>query len=392
VHKGRHDLKFGIESDNKFLHENFSDAIPDCTAGGVEDITIPQCPLNPVTVAIFDPGTPLAFSFTGSRPELEQSAYAQDTIRLGNWTINGGLRWDHYQLIVNEHAVSPRVSVSRFFPGTGVLLHAAYDRTFQPPDFENILLSSSVGVVSLNPSVLRLPVRPSRGNFFEVGATKGFSERLRVDLNYFLRRETNVADDDQLLSTAVAFPIAWNRDVIYGAETKITVPHVWHFSGWASYAYQVAQVFFPVTGGLFLGQEAADLPTTGHFPATQDQRHTVRTRVRYQIVPRLWVAGGLDYYSGLPFEAILTQAQAAALYGQGVIDKLNFDRGRVKPQLLENASIGFDAYHKNERELRLQFDATNLSDTLNVIDFGGLFSGNAIGPARSYYGRVTMRF
>ena len=29
---------------------------------------------------------------------------------------------------------------------------------------------------------------------------------------------------------------------------------------------------------------------------------------------------------------------------------------------------------------------------MDAIDFGGLFSGNAIGPARSYTGRLTATF
>jgi hypothetical protein len=393
IHHNRHELKLGVESDNIFLHENFSDTIPDCTdPGGAEDIAIPDCPLNPNTVAIFDPGTPLSFAFTGSRPNLEQSAYVQDAIHLGKWTVNAGLRWDHYQLIVNQNAVSPRVSVSRYFAKAGVVLHASYDRVFQTPDFENILLSSSAQVVSLNPSVLRLPVEPSHGNYYEAGLTKGFADKLRLDVNYFLRRQNNVADDDQILSTAVAFPIAWDHDIIYGAEAKVEVPKWWHFSGWVSYSYQVGNVFFPVKGGLFLGQDATKLPLTGHFPDTQDQRNTVRARVRYQIIPRLWIAVGADYGSGLPFDATLTQAQAVAIYGQRVVDHLNFDRGRVKPVLLENATIGVDLYQHKERELRLQADSANVSNTLDVIDFGGLFSGNAIGPARSYSVRLNMKF
>ena len=120
----------GVESDATFLHENFSYVIPDC-----EDPNDPQCPIN---LGIFDSGA-TTFAFTGSRPDLEQSAYVQDAIRLGNWTVNAGLRWDHYQLLVNQNAVSPRVSVARYFPSAGLNVHASYDRIFQTPSFENIL-------------------------------------------------------------------------------------------------------------------------------------------------------------------------------------------------------------------------------------------------------------
>src|ERR1700689_1501996 len=121
------------------------------------------------------------------------------------------LRYDHYQLLVNKTAFSPRLGVSRYFQSADLVLHASYDRVFQTPDFENILLSSSAAVVSLDPEVLRIPVQPSHGNFYEVGFTKGFFQKLRLDVNGFDRRVNNFADDDQLLNTAVSFPIAFRK-------------------------------------------------------------------------------------------------------------------------------------------------------------------------------------
>jgi hypothetical protein len=42
--------------------------------------------------------------------------------------------------------------------------------------------------------------------------------------------------------------------------------------------------------------------------------------------------------------------------------------------------------------MRFQIDGQNLTNILNVIDFGGLFSGNAIGPSRSVAMRLTTAF
>ena len=104
---------------------------------------------------------------------------------------------------------------------------------------------------------LRLPVEPSHGNYFEFGATKSFASQFRFDANYFRRYVNNYADDDQILSTAVSFPIAFRKSIIYGAEAKIEVPHWKRFSGFLSYSYIVGNAWFPVTGGLFLGDDAA---------------------------------------------------------------------------------------------------------------------------------------
>jgi outer membrane cobalamin receptor len=374
IQHGRQEWKAGIESDALFLQENFSDVIT-----------------NP---AQFDPGTPLTFAFTGQRPDLEQSGFVEDLIRLGKWTVSAGVRWDHYQLLVNQNAISPRLSLARYFSSAGLVLHASYDRVFQTPSFENILLSSSPSVISLNPSVLRLPVEPSHGNYYEMGVTKGFLGKFRLDTNYFRRYVNNYADDDQILNTVVTFPIAFNKAIIYGAEGKIEMPTWGRFSGFLSYSYMVGNAWFPVTGGLFLGDDAVNATTrlTGHFPDTQDQRHTIRARVRSQLASRLWVAGGLEYGSGLPFEFTGTYQQALAQYGQQVVDRINFNRGRIRPVFSMNASIGASLYHNDKSDLRLQFDAENLTNRLNVMDFGGLFSGNAIAPSRSYALRLTTSF
>ena len=391
LHRHRQDWQFGFESDNMILHENFNYQIPDCTdPDGTEDINIPQCPLNQNTVGLFDPSTPLSFSFRDSQWDLEQAAWVADTLHLGQWTVDAGLRWDHYQLIVNQNAVSPRIAVSRYFPKTGVLLHASYDRVFETPNFDNILVSSlATGAVTTNG--VPVPIKPAYGNFYEVGATKGFNQHLRADVNYYIRQERNFQDDDTLLGTVVAFPISFDHDYVYGVEAKITVPQWWHFSGWVSYSYMLGNAWYPVTGGLLL-EDVSSFSPSGHFPISQDQRNTGRSRVRYQVIPRLWVAFGADYNSGLPFQADLLPAQYVAIYGQNVVNQLNFDRGRILPEWLLNASVGADLYKHKGCEVHAQFDVANLNNTVNVLDFGGLFSANAIGPARAFYARLSTTF
>ncbi len=384
IHHGKNEWKFGVESDNTFLHENFSYVIPYCG-----DLSDPQCPIN---LGILDSGA-TTFAFQAARPDLEQSAYVQDLIRLGNWTINAGLRWDHYQLLLNQNVFSPRVAASRYFPTLGLDLHGAYDRIFDTPSNENILLASSPAAEALDNTVpaLQLPVQPSHGNYYELGLTQALFNKLRVDANMFRRDVNNYADDSQILSTGISFPIAFAKAILYGAEGKLEIPNWGPFSGYASYSYIVGNAFYPVTGGLFLGDDTMN-PTTGHFPDSQDQRQTIRARGRYQIAPRLWLALGADYNSGLPFQPDLTPQQYAATYGQVVIDRLNFKRNRINPYFTQNLSLGADLYKRENLTVRFQGDIANVSNALEVIDFGGLFSGNAIGPARQYTFRLVTTF
>jgi outer membrane receptor protein involved in Fe transport len=101
--------------------------------------------------------------------------FVQDQLRLGSWTINVGLRWDHYRLMVNEHSVSPRLGVAWWWPRGDLVVRAFYDRAFQTPAIENLLLASSPAVDNLDPAVVRLPVPPSRGHFVEAGSRSGSS-------------------------------------------------------------------------------------------------------------------------------------------------------------------------------------------------------------------------
>ena len=387
IHHGRQEWKAGAESDAIFLNEDFNYLMPDC-----DNPSNLQCPIN---LGILDAGA-TTFAFTGSRPDPEQSAYLEDAVRLGNWSAEAGLRWDHYQLLVNQNAVSPRIAISRYFPSVGVNVHGSYDRVFQTPSFENILLSSSPAAEALDTSVpaVQLPVQPSHGNYYELGATKAFFGKLRLDTNMFRRDVNNYADDSQVLSTGISFPISFRKAVLYGAEGKLEVQQWGRFSGFASYSYIVGNAWYPVTGGLFLGDDAAGATTqlTGHFPDSQDQRNTVRDRVRYQVARRFWFAVGSDYNSGLPFQPDLTPQQYATEYGQVVINHLNFNRDRISPYFTQNVSASADLYQREKLSVRLQADAQNLSNTLEVIDFGGLFSGNALGPGRQYALRLVTAF
>ena len=153
IHSGRQELKFGGEGDFASVHENFNYLIS-----------------NPQT---FDPDTPSTFVFRGFAHDREQSLFAQDQIRLGALTVSAGLRFDHYRLVVSESAVSPRLGAAYYWRRADVVFHASYDRVFQTPAVENLLLASSSAVDVLNDNVLRLPVKPSMGNFYEAGFSKG---------------------------------------------------------------------------------------------------------------------------------------------------------------------------------------------------------------------------
>jgi len=366
-HAGHHDWKAGVDSLFTPVHEALTYQITDTSQ--------------------FEPGTAVQFAFSKHQWDIEPAFYVQDNFHQGNWNVSAGLRFDHYEFVAGESALSPRVGVSRYIDRWKILLHVSYDRVFQTPAMENILLAGSSQVISLNSAVLRLPVRPSRGNYFEGGISQALFARLRLDANVFRRNFRDFADDDVLLDTGVSFPIAFNKARIFGEELRLTIAD-WHrFSGFLSYSNQSAIAQGPTTGGLFLGSEASDVLTdTGKFAVTQDQRNTVRASVRTQIAKRAWVAATADYGSGLPVELDPTSIDMnflLAQYGPEILSRINFDRGRVRPNFSLGAAFGVELYRKESRSLNLQIEAANLTDRVNVLNFSGLFSGTAVAAPRS---------
>jgi outer membrane receptor for Fe3+-dicitrate len=336
----------------------------------------------------------MQFQFSDHRWDVEPAAYLQDQIHLGNWNLSAGLRFDHYGFVVHESAWSPRIGTSRYVHSMNLLVHASYDRVFQTPAVENLLLASSPQLDSLNPIVVRLPVRPGRGNYYEVGITKAVLGKLRFDANVFRRDFRNYSDDDVLLDTGVSFPIAFTRAQITGEELRLEVPRWGRFSGYLSYSNQSGIGQGPITGGLFLGSDAGNqLTDTSKFAVSQDQRNTARLRVRFQAPRRVWFAAGGEYGSGLPADTggtdpslLLTQ------YGPAILDRVNLERGRVRPNLSVDAVAGVELYRKEHRTASFQIQALNLNNRVNVINFASLFSGTAVAPPRSVSARLQLSF
>ncbi|MDQ6705429.1 MAG: TonB-dependent receptor, partial [Acidobacteriota bacterium] len=168
----------------------------------------------------FDPDTPASFSFNGKGIDREQSGYAQDLWRLGRLTISAGLRFDHYRLLVKDSAWSPRLGVAYAFPKIGLVLRGSYDRVFQTPASEGLLVSGSLAIQGLNDHVLSLPVRPSHGNYYQAGFSQSVFAHLRMDASWYLRDFNDFADDDLLLNTGVSFPISFAHARIRGFEAR----------------------------------------------------------------------------------------------------------------------------------------------------------------------------
>jgi hypothetical protein len=373
-HRGHHDWKAGVDSIFSPVHEALQYTITD---------------FKPFAL-----GTKSPFAFVDHKWDIEPSAYVQDQWHRGNWNVSAGLRFDHYGFVVHETAWSPRIGVSRYVPELNLLLHASYDRVFQTPAMENLLLASSPQLDSASNAVLRLPVRPARANYYEGGLTKSLLGKLRVDANVYRRDFRNYSDDDVLLDTGVSFPIAFAKARIIGEELRLAVPQWRRFSGYVGYANQSGIGQGPITGGLFLGNDALNaLTDTSKFAVTQDQRNTLRGRVRFQAQKHVWLAMGAQYGSGLPADTRGADLNTLLeQFGAAIVSQVNLQRGRVRPNFSLDAAAGAEIFRKERRSAVMQIQVANLTDRLNVINFESLFSGTAVAAPRSVSARVRFTF
>jgi outer membrane receptor protein involved in Fe transport len=369
--RGIHEWKIGGDLLRASVREEFAYFITDSSA--------------------FDGELPVTFAFADTGVSNEQSLFLQDRIRHGGWTVNAGLRWDRYNFLVDEHAFSPRLAVA-WSPAEDLVFRAAYDRAVETPAIENLLLASSPELDALGEHVLRLPVSPSRGHFIEGGITKGLSGLVRFGATAYRRSTTNFADDDVLLNTGVSFPTTFAHATIDGLELELDLPRRGALSGSIGYSLMHGTGELPITGGLFLDDDAADLlESRESFALTQDQRHTLQARIAYDLTRRGWIAGGIAYGSGLPFEAGEVDGDAAEEAEPRIRDRVDFEAGRVRGRLSLDISAGVNL-GSSPRGLSVQVDVRNLTNRFDVINFAGLFSGTAIAPPRTVAVRLRAAF
>jgi outer membrane receptor protein involved in Fe transport len=149
----------------------------------------------------------------------------------------------------------------------------------------------------------------------------------------------------------------------------------------------------PLSGGLFLGEEALELLEEGSFHIDHDQTYTSQGNITYEHKSGVWTALTGRYDSGLPVE-IEDPAEAAAnpdINRELRLVNLDRDPFRVKSRLVWDWSIGFDYPHEKPR-VGFQFDVRNLTDERRLFNYLSVFSGTHVIPPRTYAARVKYYF
>ncbi|MDX6272384.1 MAG: hypothetical protein QOD28_3607 [Acidobacteriota bacterium] len=344
------------------------------------------------------------FRFDGNRMGRMFSAYIQDRFSpFHNFTIDAGVRYDNYKLIIQEDAFSPRIGVAYFIPRTQTTLRASYNRLFQTPPAENLLLASSAEAAALSPLAVVQgqagvrPILPDKQHVYEVGAQQALSRFLRVNLTVYQKRITNFSDKDQFFDTGIIFPITISAGRVTGEELRLETSDLRGFRAFASYANARAYGVTPINGGLFLGEAVESLDVPGlKFANDHDQRNSAQFQLSYNHSPSgLYANFGGRYDSGYPVDVepgTTLPDFVAAGFDPRLYNEIDFARGRTRPHTVLNFSVGADLLRERRTSLNVQFDVQNLTNTLFLYNFESVFSGTHIGFPRLFSGRLSVRF
>ncbi len=395
----QHKVKIGYQLTGTRIEENFQFWVTEPEAfAPIRDEAGRELP-NPVLR--FTTASP--FRFAGQRWQSFTSAYAQDHWTLLSWlTIDAGLRWDRYSLLFTENQVSPRIGFAIQIPRSRTVLRGSYNRLYQTPPVENILLASSVEASRISPLVVlgEAPgfrqVQADKQHTFEVGIQQQLSPWMRIDVAIYHKIIRNMGDKDQFLDTGVIFPISIFAGRVTGVETRLETREVAGLRGSLSWANSRSLGITPVNGGLFLGEEVESLESAGlRFANDHDQRNSAHWQVMYTNKRTgVWTAVNGRHDSGYPvgLEEGATPALYASLgFDPALLREVNFERGRVRPRTILNFSIGADHKVDDRVTMRVQFDVQNLTDRLYLYNFESVFSGTHVGLPRTYSGRLSFQ-
>jgi outer membrane receptor for Fe3+-dicitrate len=322
----------------------------------------------------------------------QASFYVQDRLRFGGFTADMGLRFDHYDLIVDQDAWSPRIGLAYYVKRTGTVFRGSYNRLFQTPPIENLLISSSPegAVFTQSPNKLVQPVPPEKQNSYEFGAQQQIGQKLRLDVAHYVKNITNLSDKDQFLDTGIIFPVAIARGDIRGTEVRLDLAAIRGWNAFLSYANSKANATTPLVGGLFLGQTSDVLLVPGiQFPADHDERNEGQFGITYSAKNGFWGSFTGRYDSGVPsdFDPAIFAGLDPRLQKQ-----LDPVRGRVKPRSIFDVAMGYELMKETQHAVELQLSVANLFDRFYLYNFESVFSGTHIGRPREITGRIVFHF
>jgi hypothetical protein len=369
---GAHNLRLGAESQVFPLREEFRFAVTD---------------------PAFDPElTVRAFAFADRARGTLTSGFLQDQWRLNRWTLTLGLRYDSYRFLVNGAQWQPRVGVAYHLRETGTVLRASYNRLYQTPPNENLLLSNSDAALAVAPAAVRevfgdrvTRIQPERQNFYEAGLQQSLGPLLLLSASVYHKNAHDQQDNNNFFNTGIIFPISLNRIRVNGAEGRVELRPRRGFTGSVSFTHSRAVTTPPFTGGLYLGNAAIMALTAGPFVIDHDQVLGVHGVLSYQSRRGFFSTLSTRYDSGLVANPSDPEEVAADPDYADLLPLVNLasDPARVRPRTVHDVALGYRRVVADKTRWEALFQVTNVTNTTALYNFQSVFVGTRVVQPRT---------
>jgi hypothetical protein len=400
-----------------------------CAAAGFSDNRSYQPALLPYDLT--RGGT--LFHFRGATTIYEESAYVQDSIKLGRFNVNLGLRYDRYDGLSNASGIQPRAGIAYQVRPTGTVLHLSYARVFLTPYNENLVLSSATGAGGLANGSLGAtgvqPLTPARRNQYNTGLEQQLGGRFNIQAEYFWKFTDGAYDFNTILNTPLNFPIQFRKSKIDGALVRATLNSVHGLSAFTVLGHSRSRLFSPEIGGINFGTAYAPVARPDH-----DQGFEETTNLQYQFPLKelrgLWLGLTWRFDSGLvvvsvpDYATTLTltgdEQQEIGLYCGNVFATLSqplrtcasprygatlihivtpgtynpdTNPSRIRPRNVFDAALGSDSLWKRDNySLGAKIAVVNLTNKVALYNFLSSFSGTHFVSARSVQAELALHF
>ncbi|MCC6589900.1 MAG: TonB-dependent receptor [Bryobacterales bacterium] len=393
---GPHRLRAGLDYQRFPVRESFRFAITDPKFNNPE---IPGSVPNLTTYDLTRGGSPFYFREQGVGRLA--SAFVQDSIQAGRFQFVAGLRYDSYRFLSSGNQLQPRLGMSVALPKSGTVLRLSYNRTFQPPPNENLLMSSSASAAALVDPSVRFAlggafavIRPERQNFYEAGLQQPIGRRLALNVAVYHKDGWDQQDNNSLLNTPIIFPTSLARIRVNAAEGRLIVPEFKGFSGTLSMTHYRAISTPPFTGGLFLGNSAVQALSQGPFLIDHDQTLAIHSVINYTNRKGWFGTASIRYDSGLVTNPSNPAVVALDPDYSDLLPYVKFETNpiRTTPRTVADVGLGYQHSVQDRRRWEAVLQISNLTNVTALYNFQSLFVGTRLVQPRTFGARLRWFF